>query len=186
MMGPLHCSLTCRFLPPPTDCSSDLHVYTTGGCHYAITYHLSPLSSAHHPPTDCSFELHVYTMGDRDYAAEMAKLLDPGGTLFHGRIISSVGGPALLFVGGPALLPARPRCPLSFRVVSGCGGGCGSGGLCGSSGSAAALVQVRSLYAPPCPPARLSPILLWPLPTVRCHPPHRRATPRSGLSRTWM
>lgn len=35
------------------------------------------------------FELHVYTMGDRDYAAEMAKLLDPGGKLFHGRIISS-------------------------------------------------------------------------------------------------
>lgn len=41
-------------------------------------------------PTPRSFELHVYTMGDRDYAAEMAKLLDPGGKLFHGRIISSV------------------------------------------------------------------------------------------------
>ncbi|KAL4452377.1 hypothetical protein ABPG75_008039 [Micractinium tetrahymenae] len=35
------------------------------------------------------FELHVYTMGDRDYAAEMAKLLDPGGRLFHGHVISS-------------------------------------------------------------------------------------------------
>ncbi|KAL4450062.1 hypothetical protein ABPG77_010731 [Micractinium sp. CCAP 211/92] len=35
------------------------------------------------------FELHVYTMGDRDYAGEMAKLLDPAGRLFHGRIISS-------------------------------------------------------------------------------------------------
>lgn len=35
------------------------------------------------------FELHVYTMGDRDYAGEMAKLLDPQGSLFHGRIISS-------------------------------------------------------------------------------------------------
>ena len=29
-------------------------------------------------------------MGDRDYAAEMAKLLDPQRTLFHGRVISSV------------------------------------------------------------------------------------------------
>lgn len=37
-----------------------------------------------------SFELHVYTMGDRDYAGEMAKLLDPSGALFHGRVISSV------------------------------------------------------------------------------------------------
>jgi RNA polymerase II C-terminal domain phosphatase-like 3/4 len=35
------------------------------------------------------FELHVYTMGDRDYAAEMAQLLDPGGKLFAGRVISS-------------------------------------------------------------------------------------------------
>ncbi|KAI7844187.1 hypothetical protein COHA_002322 [Chlorella ohadii] len=35
------------------------------------------------------FELHVYTMGDRDYAAEMAKLLDPEGRLFHGRVISA-------------------------------------------------------------------------------------------------
>ncbi|GAB4818767.1 hypothetical protein N2152v2_005813 [Parachlorella kessleri] len=35
------------------------------------------------------FELHIYTMGDREYAAEMARLLDPGGRLFHGRVISS-------------------------------------------------------------------------------------------------
>ncbi|PSC72296.1 RNA polymerase II C-terminal domain phosphatase-like 4 [Micractinium conductrix] len=35
------------------------------------------------------FELHVYTMGDRHYAGEMAKLLDPTGKIFHGRVISS-------------------------------------------------------------------------------------------------
>jgi RNA polymerase II C-terminal domain phosphatase-like 3/4 len=35
------------------------------------------------------FDLHVYTMGDKHYAAEMAKILDPEGTLFHGKVISS-------------------------------------------------------------------------------------------------
>ncbi|KAH7436335.1 hypothetical protein KP509_05G014800 [Ceratopteris richardii] len=34
------------------------------------------------------FELHVYTMGNRTYATEMAKLLDPTGALFAGRVIS--------------------------------------------------------------------------------------------------
>lgn len=34
------------------------------------------------------FELHVYTHGDQDYAAEMAKLLDPSKTFFGGRVIS--------------------------------------------------------------------------------------------------
>lgn len=34
------------------------------------------------------FELHIYTHGDQDYAAEMAKLLDPKKTLFGGRVIS--------------------------------------------------------------------------------------------------
>jgi len=43
-----------------------------------------------HVPLPARFELHVYTMGDRDYAAEMAKLLDPEGRLFHGRVISAV------------------------------------------------------------------------------------------------
>lgn len=43
------------------------------------------------------FELHIYTMGDRDYAAEMAKRLDPSRRLFAERIISSVGPfPAVL------------------------------------------------------------------------------------------
>ena len=36
------------------------------------------------------FDLHVYTMGDKSYAAEMARLLDPTGRLFQGRVISSV------------------------------------------------------------------------------------------------
>ena len=39
--------------------------------------------------TQTGFDLHVYTMGDREYAAEMAKILDPEGNIFHGRIISS-------------------------------------------------------------------------------------------------
>ncbi|XP_024357659.1 uncharacterized protein [Physcomitrium patens] len=34
------------------------------------------------------YELHVYTMGNKAYATEMAKLLDPTGILFSGRVIS--------------------------------------------------------------------------------------------------
>ncbi|PRQ23091.1 putative protein-serine/threonine phosphatase [Rosa chinensis] len=34
------------------------------------------------------FELSIYTMGNRDYALEMAKLLDPGNQIFGGRVIS--------------------------------------------------------------------------------------------------
>ncbi|KAK1295274.1 RNA polymerase II C-terminal domain phosphatase-like 3 [Acorus calamus] len=34
------------------------------------------------------FELHIYTMGNRLYANEMAKLLDPEGVLFAGRVMS--------------------------------------------------------------------------------------------------
>ncbi len=36
------------------------------------------------------FELHIYTHGDQDYAAEMAKLLDPQKVFFGGRVISGV------------------------------------------------------------------------------------------------
>lgn len=36
------------------------------------------------------FELHIYTHGDQDYAAEMARLLDPNRSLFGGRVISGV------------------------------------------------------------------------------------------------
>ncbi|KAK1365585.1 Protein-serine/threonine phosphatase [Heracleum sosnowskyi] len=34
------------------------------------------------------FELHLYTMGNKVYATEMAKILDPKGVLFAGRVIS--------------------------------------------------------------------------------------------------
>lgn len=34
------------------------------------------------------YELHLYTMGNKYYATEMAKVLDPTGTLFAGRVIS--------------------------------------------------------------------------------------------------
>ncbi|KAL1206182.1 RNA polymerase II C-terminal domain phosphatase-like 3 [Cardamine amara subsp. amara] len=34
------------------------------------------------------YELHLYTMGNKLYATEMAKLLDPKGVLFNGRVIS--------------------------------------------------------------------------------------------------
>lgn len=36
------------------------------------------------------FELHICTMGDRDYAQQMAWMLDPTRRLFAERIISSV------------------------------------------------------------------------------------------------
>ena len=36
-----------------------------------------------------NFDLHVFTMGDKNYAAEMARLLDPTGALFNGRVASS-------------------------------------------------------------------------------------------------
>lgn len=35
------------------------------------------------------FDLHVFTMGDKLYAKEMAKILDPSGSLFRGRVASS-------------------------------------------------------------------------------------------------
>jgi hypothetical protein len=35
------------------------------------------------------YELHIYTMGDRAYAREIAALLDPGGRLFAGRVVSA-------------------------------------------------------------------------------------------------
>ncbi|CAI0381407.1 unnamed protein product [Linum tenue] len=35
-----------------------------------------------------AFELHLYTMGNKLYATEMAKVLDPKGVLFAGRVIS--------------------------------------------------------------------------------------------------
>jgi TFIIF-interacting CTD phosphatase-like protein len=34
------------------------------------------------------FEMHLYTMGNKLYATEMAKVLDPNGVLFAGRVIS--------------------------------------------------------------------------------------------------
>ncbi|KAK9934283.1 hypothetical protein M0R45_021433 [Rubus argutus] len=38
------------------------------------------------------FELHLYTMGNKLYATEMAKVLDPTGALFAGRVISRGSG----------------------------------------------------------------------------------------------
>ena len=37
-----------------------------------------------------NFELHICTMGDRDYAQQIAALLDPTRRLFAERIVSSV------------------------------------------------------------------------------------------------
>ncbi|XP_024167375.1 RNA polymerase II C-terminal domain phosphatase-like 4 [Rosa chinensis] len=39
------------------------------------------------------FELSIYTMGNRDYALEMAKLLDPGNLIFGGRVMSRDDSP---------------------------------------------------------------------------------------------
>ncbi|CAI8611388.1 unnamed protein product [Vicia faba] len=38
------------------------------------------------------FEMYIYTMGDRPYALEMAKLLDPQGEYFNGKVISRDDG----------------------------------------------------------------------------------------------
>ena len=57
------------------------------------------------------FELHICTMGDRDYAVQMAALLDPTRRLFAERIISSVS--ATRFARTLYLL--RPRNELSKR-----------------------------------------------------------------------
>ncbi|KAK4257542.1 hypothetical protein QN277_007116 [Acacia crassicarpa] len=38
------------------------------------------------------FEMYIYTMGDRNYALEMAKLLDPKGEYFHSKVISRDDG----------------------------------------------------------------------------------------------
>ena len=35
------------------------------------------------------YELHIYTMGDRAYAREIAKIIDPRGRLFAGRVVSA-------------------------------------------------------------------------------------------------
>ncbi|KAF5726629.1 putative RNA polymerase II C-terminal domain phosphatase-like 3 [Tripterygium wilfordii] len=48
------------------------------------------------------FELHLYTMGNKVYATEMAKVLDPKGVLFNGRVISK-GDDVDLFDGDERL-----------------------------------------------------------------------------------
>ncbi|CAA7405175.1 unnamed protein product [Spirodela intermedia] len=48
------------------------------------------------------FELHLYTMGNKLYATEMAKVLDPTGVLFAGRVISK-GDDGDLFDGDERL-----------------------------------------------------------------------------------
>lgn len=40
------------------------------------------------PQASKLYELHLYTMGNKLYATEMAKVLDPKGVLFNGRVIS--------------------------------------------------------------------------------------------------
>jgi hypothetical protein len=45
--------------------------------------------------SNCAFKIQLvtlYTMGDKNYAREMATLLDPSGTLFNGRVIANSGG----------------------------------------------------------------------------------------------
>lgn len=56
------------------------------------------------------FELHIYTHGDQDYAAEMAKLLDPNKTFFGGRVISGVS------MGGFKTLAACLVCNASLHL----------------------------------------------------------------------
>lgn len=120
--------------------------------------------AAPNPPAvpACSFELHIYTMGDRDYAAEMAKLLDPGGKLFHGRIISSVR----------VLCPLRQRLARAGRLL-----GTGQQAKAGARGGRCVFAGARCMHGPrevgkqqacplapqtgacaPCPPLALTPL----------------------------
>ena len=50
------------------------------------------------------FELHVSTMGSQSYALAMAKILDPKGTLFGGRVVGrqyeEMDGPSPAFLQG--------------------------------------------------------------------------------------
>lgn len=50
------------------------------------------------------YELHIYTMGDKAYAREIASLLDPGGRMFSGRVVSA----ADRWEGGLVLGGLRP------------------------------------------------------------------------------
>ena len=70
------------------------------------------------------FELHIYTHGDQDYAAEMAKLLDPKRTLFGGRVISGVRSmilqtisPSLLETYKPVALQTKRVCHTIARPM---------------------------------------------------------------------
>ena len=57
--------------------------------HLALFTKLRPFAHAFLRAASELCQLYIYTMGDKRYAAEMASLLDPGGTLFGGRIISN-------------------------------------------------------------------------------------------------
>ena len=57
--------------------------------HLALFTKLRPSAHAFLRAASELCQLYIYTMGDKRYAAEMACLLDPGGTLFGGRIISN-------------------------------------------------------------------------------------------------
>jgi RNA polymerase II C-terminal domain phosphatase-like 3/4 len=57
--------------------------------HLALFTKLRPFAHAFLRAASELCQLYIYTMGDKRYAAEMACLLDPGGTLFGGRIISN-------------------------------------------------------------------------------------------------
>lgn len=84
---------------PPSDSSTELrpnfpgcspplkHTYCLR--HLALFTKLRPRARAFLRAASELCQLYIYTMGDKRYAAEMAALLDPGGTLFAGRIISN-------------------------------------------------------------------------------------------------
>lgn len=57
--------------------------------HLALYTKLRPHAHAFLRAASRICQLYVYTMGDRFYAREMAKLLDPTGELFNGRVIAN-------------------------------------------------------------------------------------------------
>ncbi|CAI7922766.1 unnamed protein product [Closterium sp. NIES-54] len=97
-----------------------------------------------HAQVAALFELHVYTMGNRWYASEMARILDPLGTLFHSRIIAKgVQAPATLSSSSPAAAAAAAAATTPAAGGDAAGAGAGAGGGAGTGGGGQGVV-VRS------------------------------------------
>jgi hypothetical protein len=66
------------------------------------------------------YELHIYTMGDKGYAGLMADILDPGHSLFVGRVVSAVCAPSCVLLSQLpySCLPCACECISACRNTS--------------------------------------------------------------------